>query len=504
MIIYSDEIPEDLTSLEVLSIYNGLDCALTLEVFDVIKNQLDANTSKIYAFEKALQGPVMDMQLRGIRVDRGEIRRNLKALDAEYEKFNRWLTQLSFAAWDRPLNPESPKQLSDLFYGVMRLPEQRARVGKEWKPSTNREALEKLAEYPTATILVRVILALRDIQGLKETLTRGVDNDGRMRCSYGIAGTTTGRFSSSKNIFRSGGNIQNITDDLRGIFIPDPGMKLAYIDLEQAESRAVGLIAKAVTGQDTYLKSCESGDLHTTVCRMVWPNLPWTDDPKKNRAIADQSFYRNFTYRDMAKRAGHATNYLGQPGVIATALKIPRSFAESFQEAYFLAFTEIKLWHDYIKETLVSLGIFITPFGRVRQFFGRKTERSTQNKATAYAPQSLVADMLNSGMLDFFRKTYAGLPAQLLSQVHDAILIQYPIEHEAEVIREAKSSLERCLPGTDFSIPADVAVGWNFRKFSPKENPFGLKKYKTSDDRLPPHWANLTQTSWEELLDAPL
>jgi len=37
-----------------------------------------------------------------------------------------------------------------------------------------------------------------------------LDQDSRMRCSYNICGTETYRFSSSKNAFGSGGNLQNL------------------------------------------------------------------------------------------------------------------------------------------------------------------------------------------------------------------------------------------------------------------------------------------------------
>jgi DNA polymerase I-like protein with 3'-5' exonuclease and polymerase domains len=49
-----------------------------------------------------------------------------------------------------------------------------------------------------------------------------------MRTSYNIAGTRTGRLSSSFSEFgASGTNFQNIEERLREIFVADPGHKLA-------------------------------------------------------------------------------------------------------------------------------------------------------------------------------------------------------------------------------------------------------------------------------------
>ena len=50
-------------------------------------------------------------------------------------------------------------------------------------------------------------------------LRTGIDPDGRIRTSYNIAGTSTGRFSSSVTEFGTGGNLQNIEEALRSILI---------------------------------------------------------------------------------------------------------------------------------------------------------------------------------------------------------------------------------------------------------------------------------------------
>src|SRR5215475_1616353 len=57
---------------ERLWIYNGLDCCVTLEVLEAILPQLDNLTGATYALSKALQGPVLEMNLRGVRIDEQE------------------------------------------------------------------------------------------------------------------------------------------------------------------------------------------------------------------------------------------------------------------------------------------------------------------------------------------------------------------------------------------------------------------------------------------------
>jgi len=71
--------PEDLENQwERDQVYNGLDCCVTAEILDVLLPQLDDHTKATYAFSRALQGPVLEMQLRGILVDQSRSMKSSK------------------------------------------------------------------------------------------------------------------------------------------------------------------------------------------------------------------------------------------------------------------------------------------------------------------------------------------------------------------------------------------------------------------------------------------
>ena len=285
-------------------IYNGLDTMVTLEVLGELTSLTNA-PPEIYNFERALQAPAMDMMLRGFLVDQYARAEGAAKLRSEIAQLEHNLNLMAYAVWGKPLNPRSPLQLQQFFYGAMRLPEQWTSKKGVKKLSTDRETLEKLEQFFHAMPVVATILAIRERTKLLEVLDTEIDPDGRFRASYNIAGTETGRWSSSSNAFGTGRNAQNITADLRHIFIADPGWKLCGIDLEQAESREVGWQCGVLFDDWSYLDACYSGDLHTTVCRMTWTELPWTGDKAADRKIAEQPFYRHYTYRDMAKKLGH-------------------------------------------------------------------------------------------------------------------------------------------------------------------------------------------------------
>lgn len=461
-------------------IYNGLDVCITHEVLDVIRAIGPA--PRIYNFTRALQAPVLDMMLRGFRIDPYERHKGIHDLTIEIDRLTNMLNRFSHAVWDKPLKANSPKMLQDFFFKTMRIPEIWTSKKGERKLSMDREALEKLDNYYHARPIVSTILAIRDAVKQLSVLNTEVDSDGRMRTSYNVAGTETGRFSSSTNAFGTGTNLQNITAGLRKMFIADPGYKICGIDLEQAESREVGWLSGVLCGDWSYLDACYSGDLHTLVARTAWPELAWRDDPKADRKIADTPFYRHLTYRDMAKKLGHGSNYRGLPPTMAKHAKLPVAVAESFQQRYFERFAGIPKWHRWVAQQLQTTHRIVTPFGRERTFFGRPNDDTTLREAIAYSPQSATADRLN---LILYRVWKHMPQVQLLAQVHDALYFQYP-EHldEVAVISEALSHfhIEFEQDGHKLVVPGEAKVGWNWGNFDPKQNPDGLAKWKNTKD----------------------
>lgn len=473
--------------------YNGLDCCVTAEVFDALRPQIDPTVQAVYDFERDLQGPVMDMKLRGVLIDQRRRAEVVAEMEAKLSVLQHNLNRLvcdGIGYRTAPVNPakpsatkgefnwNSPLQMKELLYEVMRLPEQKSRG----TVTADRDALEKLSNYFYAEPIINHVLALRDLGKKLGVLRTGIDDDGRIRTSYNIAGTDTGRFSSNASDFGTGTNLQNIEDSLRSIIVADPGYKFAYIDLAQAESRAVGAICWNLFGRGAYLDACESGDLHTTVTRLARKTLPWTGDLRLDKEIAESPGYRHLSYRDLSKKLGHGTNYYGKPRTMARHSKLPVNVIEEFQGDYFTAFPEIPMWHASVGRRLREDRMIVSLSGRRRHFFGRPDDDATLRAAIAYDPQGSVGDILNRGMLQVWR---TGL-CQLLMQIHDAILVQYPAHLEDRLIPQLISAIAVPVPlaqGRTMTIPSDCMTGWNFGKFKEGKNDDGLKSYKGTDTR---------------------
>jgi DNA polymerase-1 len=477
-------------------IYNGLDCCLTFEIFEKLYAQLQAKNEPfnqlIYDFERGLQAPALEMMERGWKIDEAQRQEGIKTLTAKVLKLQTILNTLSNVIWGKGLNPASPKQMKEFFYATLRLPEQYKFDKGQKTLTTNREALEKLWVYFYARPFINCILAIREAAKQLSVLTTEVSKkDGRLRTSYNVAGTETGRWSSSASADGSGTNLQNITPVLRRMFIADPGWKIGYLDLEQAESRVVGLLVWLYCGDPTYLDACESGDLHTTVSTLVWSNI-------QTRAQADEIFYRHFSFRDMAKRGGHGTNYFGTPRTMARHLKVEEKLIKDFQLKYCgdfenwrdsnAPFKGIRKWQfEHVQKSILSTQSMTTLLGRKRVFYGRADDDATLREAIAYEPQSVVGDILNTAL---WRVWHYEKRVQLLGQVHDAIVFQYPDNPATETeILNRILDLTRIpihTPNRTLTIPSECKIGWNWGDADAKRyadaNPNGLIKYKGQAD----------------------
>lgn len=78
--------PDSLSEFEKEMCYNGLDCCVTLDVYNGLRPQLDNITASTYDFSKALQAPTLEMKIRGVLVDQA---RKAEVIDEYYEIMER-------------------------------------------------------------------------------------------------------------------------------------------------------------------------------------------------------------------------------------------------------------------------------------------------------------------------------------------------------------------------------------------------------------------------------
>jgi DNA polymerase-1 len=459
--------------------YNGYDVTITQDVYNAISPQLDSHTAATYEFSKALQGPVLEMRIRGVLID--QVRR-MEVIDKFFEQGDILERNLNRIVLDgvglATFNWRSPADLQRLLYGELGI----RPVIRGGRPTIDRQAREKIEGYPLATQIIKHVNALTELGDKISVLRTSIDPDGRIRTSYNIAGTSTGRFSSSLSEFGTGGNLQNVEESLRSIFIADPGYKFAKCDAKSGESFCVGAIEWNRFGDGRYLEACESGDPHTAVARIIWPDLGWTNDLRRDKAIAEAPYFRHHSHRFMCKKLGHGSNYGGKPQTLAEQSHLPINVVAEFQPKYFSAFPAHQRWQADVDNKLRQLGYLISLTGRKRWFFGRRSDPSTLREAIAYDPQCSLADIVNLAMLKLWRQRIA----IIVMQDHDAITFMYKESDEDAIIPQLLSSLVVPIPlanGRTLQIPYDVEVGWNKGHYHPETNLDGLRGYIGHDTR---------------------
>lgn len=424
--------------------YNAKDCVYTYQVETgeaAARWELAAagwpKLHEIHEFQQRLFGPVFRMMERGIRPNlalRNEFTSSLMAASAARTTMLR-----EVLGYD--LNINSPPQMQDLFYNQFgfRKHYKRGKPGAPMSVTCDDAALAEIAaSEPLVRPIVTAIQQLRSIGVFLNTFVNmSMDTDGRIRCSFNIAGTKTYRFSSSKSAFGSGTNLQNVPSgdeaeatpaeaqlpNVRRLFTPDNGKTIFDIDLDSADLRIVAwdsgctaLMAWLNEGRKPYVEIARE----------------YLHDPTITKAHPQ---YRVF------KSVCHGTNYLGTPEGMAPRVGLLVHELDRIQHWYFGKFPEIKAWHERIRSEVTGRGYIENVFG-YRFYFQDRITPKTFNEAVAWIPQSTVGCLINRILVNIDEN----LPwAELLLQVHDSLMGQYPTwmggRAEREIVAQAQIPL---------------------------------------------------------------
>ncbi len=433
---------DEKTGEDQLWSYNCQDCVITFEVDVIEQRNISAmGLQPVADFQQALFWPVLRTMNKGLRVDTSKRSAFALELMDEIAAREQWMIDVL----GESLNIKSPKQMSELFYGA--LAQKPIFDRKTGSVTTNDEALGRIADRePILRPLVKRIQELRSLGVFLSTFVNApLDVDGRMRCSFNIAGTETYRFSSSQNAFGSGLNLQNIPKggggpdqlqlpNVRSLFIPDPGCTFFDIDLASADLRIVVWEADEPE-MKAMLK--EGLDPYTEIAKEFYHDPAITKkDPRRQ------------TFKSFA----HGTNYLGTAKGLAERLGLSVHEAEKTQRWYFDRFNKIKKWQDDLKDQVIKRRMVQNVFGYRCYFFDR-IEGTIFNQAAAWIPQSTVACLINRAYVAIDRD----LPqVDILLQVHDSLAGQFPSHLGSWMVDQIVAKAEIALP---YSDPLVIPVG---------------------------------------------
>ncbi len=405
----------------------------------------DEGVSRLYYdTELPLCRVLYEMEKTGFTVDTDGLRKFGDELNGTLETIKTRVYMLC----GEEFNINSPKQLGHILFEVLKLPAQKkTKTGY----STNAEVLEKLRPYSP---VIDEILEYRAISKLIGTYVDGMikvcGEDGVVHTSFNQTVTATGRLSSTEP------NLQNIPirtetgRQLRRFFIAGSSDRtLVDADYSQIELRLLA----AISGDETMINAFANGiDIHTLTASQVF-GVPV-------EAVT----------KEMRKRA-KAVNFGIVYGIGAYSLSqdigVSVKAAGKYIDSYLSKYPAVNEYLENIKKQAKRDGYVKTLFGRRRYipelFSAKKPEQAFGERVAMNSPiQGTAADIIKIAMVNTSKALKeSGLPAKLILQVHDELIIETDKNSVDEVKALLVSEMENAVKlNVRLSVEATDGDSW--------------------------------------------
>lgn len=257
-----------------VGVYAEADAVLTLKLWERFKPMLeDQSLMSVLTLEHRVLPAVIDMRMRGVRVDLDKAEQAKKELRKRANEMANWIAKESGVKVD-PWSAASVQKMFD----ALGLEYPRTEAGA---PSFTKQFLQAM-EHPVAKALV----TLREMDKADSTFIDSIlryQKNGRIHCEMhqlrsDEGGTVTGRFSSSNpNLQQIPARDPYIKSMIRGLFVPEDGCRWGSFDYSSQEPRLLVHFAASHpdTERDTLVQSIVEeyrrgdADLHQMVADMA-------------------------------------------------------------------------------------------------------------------------------------------------------------------------------------------------------------------------------------------
>ncbi len=380
---------------------------------------------------------LMGMEFQGFKIDAPYFKRLEQEFKNELHVLERQI--LDLIGVDFNLN--SPKQLSEVLYEKLKLPQNKSH-------STDEKSLLKILDkHPS----IALILEYRELNKLFNTYTtpllRLKDKDDKIHTTFIQTGTATGRLSSHSP------NLQNIPVRSpkgllirKGFIASSKEYCLLGVDYSQIELRLLAHFSQDKDLMEAFLKG---RDIHLETSKALFGG----DLAKEKRSIA-KSINFGLVYGMGSKK-------------LSETLNIPLNEAKSYIEAYFKRFPSIKDYLNGMKEEILKTSKAFTLLGRYRVFdFNGVNDYVKGNylrEGVNAIFQGSASDLLKLGMLKVSERFKNNPSVRLLLQVHDELIFEIEEKNAPELQQEIQRILnDEVYPlRVPLETSAFVANRWN-------------------------------------------
>ena len=364
----------------------------------------------------------------------------------------------------KTFNPNSVFHLREILFNILKLkPIKKTETGAF---STDAEVLESL-KHPITEAILDLRKKVKLSQTYLKNIREGLDKDNRLRSSFNVTGTTSGRLSSSGVL-----NYQNLPRDkdagIKKVFKARPGYKIIQADLGTAE-----VYIAAALSNDKFLQRAfiEKRDFHSYIAKNMF-KLPCSVDEVK-KLYPDE--------RQWAKAITFGILYGAGPSKIAETANVTVTEAKDFIAKYFKEANALKRWIDTCLSMINSNYFIYSAFGRKR----RLPEAKADNKATAthaarsglnFLVQSVASDVNLLGLIDTINWIETNKLQDkicVFATVHDSVVAEVAEDMVDEYVTQLRSNLQKDrgvnIPGC--SIVVDVEIGDSWGELENYEGP---------------------------------
>jgi uracil-DNA glycosylase family 4 len=472
-------------AVKELAKYNASDVGLTALAWMRMAPDL-AREQSVYEGSKRLAEFCVKMQRAGIRVDvarRDELAKKLRSRAAGLKgEMRKLLRKPSF----------SPNKTADIRHALFTsLKAPLFALTPTGMPSTASGTLEALQKTESrAGTLSDLIIRYRACGKTVSTFLDGIDvaRDGRVHASWRAFGTVTARLScrdpNLQNLVRRvllewlskqlashnptkaarakalvkelGDEAYQLETRVREIYIPGAGNAFVYFDLSQSEMRA----AAYLSGDDKFIETCESGDVHTGNARILFP---YAEEELKDPKGAGKPF------RDVAKNGAFGILYDAAAATIFSFLQ-SKGFDVSLGDVEAM-FNEIRStytrYYEFCEENLE----YCRRHGHLREALSSRIRwfgfYPKPSEIFNYMVQAFIAALMNERLLIIDSRLPKG--AKTVAQVHDSGIIETPIglvdEVKGLVTEVWKEQVYVPTSQRTFVMPIDLKVGERLSDF---------------------------------------
>lgn len=423
----------------------------------------DPQLLKVYEVEMEIYPVIMDMEMKGIRIDTEQLAKRGITLKSEQEEITNRIWDICGESYD----VTKTERKRHFLFG----PKDQGCQGlrpitfspKTHQPQANQAVLE---HYAPSNLLAQALLEWSEHEKLIGTFIDGLQqrlSDERLHTSFNQHRTVTGRLSSTNP------NLHQIPRGpmLRECFIADPGHKLIVADYDQMEVRIAAYLS-----QDPEMLRIfsESLDIHTEAAAAMLGISVGEVTPEQ---------------RSVGKTQNLGSLYGAGPDKVAEVAGVTNQRAKAFIRAYWIQFAGLAKWKNdviYIAKKSGKPGdakrvpfAEVPPHGRRRRLpelfnIDQKERARAERQVVNSIVQGYGAFILKEAMREL-QSRIVGTSTYLLLNVHDELLVQAP-DDQAEDTRDLVVSImegvqyngQPAIGNVPLTVKAGIADNWSGAK----------------------------------------